>query len=451
MFSLITARRRIARLAWFSAAVASLTVACESVPLLAPTGSTITLTTGVTALPVNGSTDVIATILEAAGTPPHSGTHVTFIATLGTVVPPEAETDVNGRVIVRYLAGDSNGTATITATSGGATTGTNGAIKIAVGTAAVGRVTVSANPASVPSNGGTTTIVADVFDINGNALNNAPVSFTTTAGSLANALVITNGIGRATTTLTTSQQAIVTGSVGAQAPATPTPTPPSTGGGTTPTTPTTPASSGQASGSVTVTVTAVPVLVITPPGVSSGGTPASPPSAGLPASFTFAVTLPPQNSCAVREVTVDWGDGDRQSLGALSGTAVVSHVYDVAGTYVVTGTVTDACGNTSVVSTSVTVIPVPAPTVIITFSPVPAKVNTQTTFTIQVTVPSGISVVNTVIDFGDGQTQNLGGLTGSSPPIPHVYTTTGTFTARVTVTDSTGRTTIGSTSVSVGL
>jgi adhesin/invasin len=442
MFSLMTARRRIARLAWFSAAVASLTVACESVPLLAPTGSTITMTTGVTALPVNGSTDVVATILEAAGTPPHSGTHITFLTTLGTVVPPDAETDVNGRVIVRFLAGDSNGTATITATSGGATTGTNGAIKIAVGTAAVGRVTVSANPASVPSNGGTTTIVADVFDINGNALNSAPVTFTTTAGSLANGLAITNGIGRATTTLTTSQQATVTAAVGAQAPASSTPTPPTTTPGT-PTTPTTPTASGQASGSVTVTVSAVPTLVITPP--------TTPPSAGLPAAFTFAVTVPAQNGSAVREVTVDWGDGDRQNLGAVTGNAVVSHVYDNAGTYAVTGTVTDASGNTSTVSTSVTVIPVPAPTVIITFSPVPAKVNTQTTFTIQVTVPSGISVVNTVIDFGDGQSQNLGGLTGSSPPIPHVYTTTGTFTARVTVTDSTGRTTIGSTSVSVGL
>jgi adhesin/invasin len=443
MLGLITARRKIARLVWFSGAVASLTVACESVPLLAPTGSTIVLTTGVTALPVNGSTEIVAHILEAAGTPPHSGTHVTFLTTLGTVVPPDAETDVNGRVIVRFLAGDSNGTATISATSGGASTGTNGALKIAVGTAAVGRVTVSANPASVPSNGGTTTIIADVFDINGNALNSAPVSFTTTAGSLANALVITNAIGRATTTLTTSQQATVTAAVGAQAPATTTPTPPSTGGGTTPTTPTTPTSSGQASGSVTVTVSAVPTLVITPP--------TTPPSAGLPAAFTFAVTVPAQNGSAVRDVTVDWGDGDRQNLGAITGNAVVSHVYDNAGTYAVTGTVTDASGNTSTVSTSVTVIPVPAPTVIITFSPVPAKVNTQTTFTIQVTVPSGISVVNTVIDFGDGQSQNLGGLTGSSPPIPHVYTTTGTFTARVTVTDSTGRTTIGSTSVSVGL
>src|SRR6476620_2624708 len=108
MLSLITARRKIARLALFSGMVASLTVACESVPLLAPTGSSITLTTGVTALPVNGSTEIVAHILEAAGTPPHSGTHVTFLTTLGTVAPPDAETDVNGRVIARFLAGDSN-------------------------------------------------------------------------------------------------------------------------------------------------------------------------------------------------------------------------------------------------------------------------------------------------------------------------------------------------------
>jgi Bacterial Ig-like domain (group 1)/PKD domain len=436
----INTRHTVSRCLWLTAAVAVVTVACERVPLLAPSGSTITLTAPVTALPVNGSADLIAQVIEPAGTPPHQGTHITFLSTLGTVVPPEAETDINGMVRVRFEAGNSNGTATITASSGGATTGTAGAIKIAVGTAAVGRVTVSATPASVPSNGGSTTIAADVFDINGNALNSAPVSFSTTAGALSAVLVTTNASGRATTTLTTSQQATVTANVGAEAPPTTTP-PPTTPGNGTPTTPTTPATSGQASGSVTVTVSAVPTLVITPP--------TTPPSAGLPASFTFAVTVPAQNSSAVREVTVDWGDGDRQSLGAVTGNAVVAHVYDTAGTYVVTGTVSDASGNTSTVSTAVTVIPVPAPTVVITFSPVPARANAQTTFTIQVTVPSGISVVNTVIDFGDGQSQNLGGLTGSSPPIPHVYTTTGTFTARVTVTDSTGRTTIGSTSVSV--
>jgi adhesin/invasin len=438
----ISSRHTVSRCLWLTAAVAVVTVACERVPLLAPSGSTITLTAPVTALPVNGSADLIAQVIEAAGTPPQRGTHVTFLSTLGRVIPSEAETDVNGMVRVRFEAGNSNGTATITASSGGASTGAAGAIKIAVGTAAVGRVTVSATPASVPSNGGSTTITADVVDINGNALGSAPVNFSTTAGTLSAVLVTTNASGRATTTLTTSQQATVTANVGAEAPPTTTPPPTTPGNGTTPApAPTTPAASGQASGSVTVTVSAVPTLVITPP------TPA--PSAGLPASFTFAVTVPAQNSSAVREVTVDWGDGARQNLGAVTGNAVVSHVYEVAGTYVVTGTVSDATGNTSTVSTAVTVIPVPAPTVVITFSPVPARANAQTTFTIQVTVPSGISVVNTVIDFGDGQSQNLGGLTGSSPPIPHVYTQVGTFTARVSVTDSTGRTTFGSTSVSV--
>jgi hypothetical protein len=440
MFSLITARRKIARLVWFSAAVASLTVACERVPLLAPTGSTITLTTGVTALPANGSTEIIAQILEAAGTPPHSGTHITFFTTLGTVAPPDVETDVNGRVIVRFLAGDSNGTATITATSGGASTGANGGVKIAVGTAAVGRVTISANPASVPSNGGSTTIVADVFDINGNALNNAPVSFTTTAGSLANALGITNAIGRATTTLTTSQQATVTAAVGAQAPATTTPTPPpSTGSPTTPTTPTTPTSSGQASGSVTVTVSAVATLVITPP--------TTPPSAGLGASFKFTVTVPAQNSCAVREVTVDWGDGSQQSLGAVTGEANVSHVYVTDGTYTVSGTVTDACGNAATVSTAVTVIPVPRPGIQITFTPGAPRVGNDVTFTIQITVPAGIGVRRIQISYGDGQSDDLGG--GTSAVAVHRYAVADSYTVRVFVDDTAGQQTQGTTRVTV--
>ncbi len=63
-------------LAWLAAAVFSLLVsACEKVPLMAPTGSTIILTASTNALPVNATTDIIATVLEAAGTPPHSGTH----------------------------------------------------------------------------------------------------------------------------------------------------------------------------------------------------------------------------------------------------------------------------------------------------------------------------------------------------------------------------------------
>src|SRR5438552_11984260 len=85
--------------------LAFVAVSCEKVPLLAPTGSTITLSTATSALGFNGTADVFAQVLEAAGTPPHSGTHITFSTNLGTVSPAEVETDVNGRASTRFFAG----------------------------------------------------------------------------------------------------------------------------------------------------------------------------------------------------------------------------------------------------------------------------------------------------------------------------------------------------------
>src|SRR5882672_1120630 len=87
---------------------ALLSGACSKVPLLAPSGSSITLTSAATALPVNGTADIIAQVLEAAGTPPQDGTLVTFTTTLGTIEPSEARTS-GGRVIVKFRAGTSNG------------------------------------------------------------------------------------------------------------------------------------------------------------------------------------------------------------------------------------------------------------------------------------------------------------------------------------------------------
>src|SRR5215211_3120833 len=84
---------------------AALTAACDKVPLLAPSGSLITLTASTTALPVNGSTLLIAQVIEAAGTPPHRGTRVTFSTTLGSVEPAAGETDANGQVAVNFKAG----------------------------------------------------------------------------------------------------------------------------------------------------------------------------------------------------------------------------------------------------------------------------------------------------------------------------------------------------------
>src|SRR5262245_26647724 len=136
--------------------------ACEKVPLLAPSGSTITLTPSINALPANPTPDVTAQVLERSGTAPHSGSQVSLTPTLGTIQPEEALTDVSGRVTVKFKAGPASGTATIAASSGGATTNSTAAVKILVGSAAVGRVSVSASPTSVPAVGGSSVITANI-------------------------------------------------------------------------------------------------------------------------------------------------------------------------------------------------------------------------------------------------------------------------------------------------
>src|SRR4026207_2395159 len=59
-------------------------VACDKVPLTSPTGTTITLSVSQTTVPINGSIEVIAAVIEAGGTAVHDGTSVTFTGGLGT-------------------------------------------------------------------------------------------------------------------------------------------------------------------------------------------------------------------------------------------------------------------------------------------------------------------------------------------------------------------------------
>jgi PKD repeat protein len=168
---------------------------------------------------------------------------------------------------------------------------------------------------------------------------------------------------------------------------------------------------------------------------------------GLPASFTFTVTAATANGSAVRDVIVNWGDGRTQSLGAVNGTATVSHVYSSDGTYSVSATVTDASGNSTTVSTSVTVIPVPRPTVIVTPTPQTQAVCGTINFSIQITAPSGIGIVSTSIAFGDGTSADLGGATFAN--VPHSYSNPGTKQVIVTVKDTAQQTTQGTTTVSI--
>ena len=337
MFSaLMITRWRLAALILLPALFAIVS-SCQKVPLLAPSGSVITLTSSATVLPFNGTTMIAAQVIDAAGTPPHSGTHVTFTTTLGTIQPSEASTNTSGIATATFVAGAQSGTAMITAISGGSSVGANGAVKILVGSAGVGRVNVSASPVTLAP-GAVSTIAASVLDVNGNPLTTVPVAFSTTAGNLSALQVQTDQNGIALTSLTSFTTATVTASVGAQGSTTPpSTTPPSTGGGTTgggTTTPTTPSSSGQASGSVTVNVTTPPTVIVTP----------TRPQPGLPADVAVQVQVIVPVGVTITATTINWGDGQVDMIGAVNGTVTIHHPYAAAGVFTITVTVTDSAG-----------------------------------------------------------------------------------------------------------
>src|ERR1700752_1688630 len=83
-------RRRLAMLFVAPAVLFLIEVACNRVPLLAPSGSSITLTTAASVLPIGGTATIIAQVVENAGTAPQAGTHVTFSTSLGTIQPTDA-------------------------------------------------------------------------------------------------------------------------------------------------------------------------------------------------------------------------------------------------------------------------------------------------------------------------------------------------------------------------
>jgi PKD repeat protein len=399
--------RRLALAALLAAA--AWTASCDKAPLTAPTGSVITLFASTTVVPVGGTAEITASVIEQAGTPVQNGTQVTFTTSLGTIDPAEARTR-DGKVTVRFHAGTQSGTATISAFSGGANPGGGGngggraaTIDIKVGGAAASRLVLSATPTSVPETGGTVQLVATVLDEHGNRLPGVPVAFTTTAGQLGQTTVVTNANGEAHNTIVTNQQAQVTATAG-----------------------------GAASDDVTVTVSSAPTITVTP-GAS--------PVAGAAATFTVTVGRG-DSGTAIREVTIDFGDGDRLSLGAFTGTTSVSHVYEDPGTYVVTGTAINVNGNRTTMSTTI-VVTTQGLTVNITAGGDPA-VGSAVTISVIVSASSGSApaIVRYTYDFGDGTTAVL-----NSSSTSHVYSSSGRKVIRVTVLTADGRTATGQTEV----
>jgi PKD repeat protein len=409
--------KRTAKLSAFVVVVASLSVACDKVPLLAPSGSVIALSANATTIPSGGTVGLTAFVTESSGTPVQNGTTVRFTSTLGTVSPSEVQT-ANGLAVATFTASSGSGVAEVHAVSGGATgtgtttggggTGTTSTcgtncVQITVGSAAVTAVSVRANPATVPASGGTVDIVATATGggTNGNLpLASIPVSFSTTAGTLSATTALTDANGEARVELTTSRKATVTASVGAQ--------------------------------SKTVDVT---------PNVAGSVTLATSPANPTVGQAVLLTVTPATDTSPT--VVVDWGDGNSSSLGIVRSAQTVAHSYRSAGSYAIT-VVASQDGLSFQTSTAVSIAP--PPSVTISASPNTGTITTNFVFTITPAAANGVKDVT--IDFGDGGSQDLGSITSAST-VSHKYSAAGTYTVKATETDGSGNTTTAITVVTV--
>jgi hypothetical protein len=374
--------------------------ACDKVPLLAPTGSVITLLAGTNTVSLNSEITIVATVIEngtapagtgtgtgttttarpGAGTPVQNGTLITFTTTLGRIEPSEARTH-NGQVSVRFLSGNASGTATITAFSGGASAQLTG---LKIGTAAAGRVLVTTTPQSLGASGGSVLVTASVTDEGGNPISGVPVTFATDKGSLSPSTAITDAAGNATVTLTTTTgPANITATAGAQ----------------------------QGKAIVTLSTRSLSSFTASPAGAA----------AGTPIQFTVAAVA----GANISNVRLDYGDGQGIDLGPISGQGTASHAYNSPGNYTATATATDATGDRQVLQTTVLIGALP---VTVTANDTTPAVNTSVTFTVG-GVGATVQVSRYHWTFDDG----TGPFDTSGPSLPHTFTQKGVKQVRVDV------------------
>lgn len=381
-------------------ATALLAAACDKVPLLAPTSSTIVLTSSTTVVPVNGTAVITASVTESAGTPVQNGTVVTFTSSFGAIEPVEARTE-NGKASVRFIAGTQSGEAKIGAYSGGARVANDAQVTILIGGAAAEQVFVRAEPSSVSAIGGTSTIVATVVDKVGNPLAGVPVTFTTDAGDVNPGNAVTSPSGEARTTLTTSRTAKVTASVGAK------------------------------TSSVTVIAQLV-FVTIEPPNVIE---------ANVPAIFNFTPPAPSATVNPIRSVVVNWGDGSPlENLGPITGKTPVAHTYAHPGIYRITATVTDTQGIVGESSISISVNSQSSLSVTLTASPNPVSVGgaSQGLVTFQASaggLGSSVQIQAYHWSFGD----NSPGAVTTGATTNHRYGAPGNYLAWVEVVATNGQ------------
>ena len=169
-----------------------------------------------------------------------------------------------------------------------------------------------------------------------------------------------------------------------------------------------------------------PVAANVPPTAQFSVSPTSGPAG---TSFTFNGSASYDSDGTITSYAWQYGDGSTDTG------SVVSHVYTVAGTYTVRLTVTDDDGATDTETRTLTVSATSnqPPTAAFSFSPTSAAPGDWFQFNGSASSDADGTIVGYAWQFGDGSTD-------SGPVAYHAYTSTGTYTVRLTVTDDDGAT-----------
>ena len=167
-------------------ALAAANMTCGDAPLTAPAGSTVFLVANPPWVVANGGVSVVtAVVTEPAGTFVPNGTEVFFFTDLGRIEASRQTKD--GVARVNFVADSRSGRANIFAVSGGPAQAVDGGdgdnggtssasgdgsarVTIDIGSARPALVVVTANPQAIRSQGGSSQIIANVFDASGNGV-----------------------------------------------------------------------------------------------------------------------------------------------------------------------------------------------------------------------------------------------------------------------------------------
>ncbi|MCI0414827.1 PKD domain-containing protein [bacterium] len=373
---------------WFLPFVlAGTLVVCKQVDLTAPTGAEIHLTAQPLSINFGATSNLTVTGTREGGAPLPDGTVIRFTVSdnLGAITPNPVET-TNGIATATFIAGQRSGTAIITAFSGEIIS--DPTADIVIGEARVERLILTANPSSLPPEGGKVQLNAFVRDDQGNPVSGVQVFFSTDAGTLASQgdPVRTNAQGVAKDRLTTDEDATVT------------------------------AIAGDQEEQVTISL-----------GTQTGpecGSFVAPTTAAIGQEISF-VDDSTEGDSTLRTSTWDFGDG------ASANGFVVTHSYDEAGTFVVVHTITDSRGlSDTCTPIEITVQEGEPPVCGFDVAPTDPDVGEQVSFADTSTDPDG-TIQQSDWDFGDSNTA-----TGFSTT--HTYTSAGSFIVRHTVTDDQG-------------